>query len=135
MGVTPAECQLLQATFQGVAGGNPITHLVIAKDTEASVVNRRETEDGEEATSHVKRTEKQEIFRLTRMYGEKIVQKLFPGLNPRLPETFEEAGYVEGAMFQAPAQSDKGKGNPMGPNSLEDFVMMTGPSISEPALT
>jgi hypothetical protein len=134
--VTPAECQLLQSQFQSIAGGNPITQLVISKETEASVViSRALAEDSQEIVHRRKRTDKEEILRLTQFYGQKLVSKLFPGLNPKLPETFEEAGFVENAQFQSPAQRDTGNAYPQGPQTLDDFVSITGPQISEPALS
>lgn len=61
------------------------------------------------------RTTQEEVARLRREYnvrgksnqpGSHIVEDLFPGLSPQLPETFEEIGFI---VPEAPAKAEKPK--------------------------
>jgi len=69
-GVTPAEAAVLYALHHGNVGSIPVKDVV--------------------PTDDVKRTDRQEIQRLCGIYQRPKVLALFPGLNPRLPKTFEE---------------------------------------------
>lgn len=85
--VTPAEVQVLTEGFRDAVGGNPISDLVI--------------------TGTVKRSSRKEIERLTREYGSlsikvddrkiSVLSRCFPGMNARLPMSFDEVG-VEGTI-------------------------------------
>lgn len=128
--ITPAEAQLLRYQFEPQAGGNPITHLEIL-DGEAAVIVKRDDEDPNNIAKAKKRKRgnNDEIRRLMGKYENKVIDKLFPGMNPTLPETFEEAGFSEKLAWQVPDQAG-GKTQVQrlkGPASDEDFVFMDVP--------
>lgn len=77
--VTPAEAQVFKKQFGYKVSGsskvtNPITHLDIIP-------------------TEVTRSNADEFERLTRKYGDKVIEVMFPGENPQLPKTFKEAGF------------------------------------------
>lgn len=79
--VSPPEAQVYRKQFGYKTPGtnkttNPISHLeIVEKDA------KRATQD--------------EFDRLCRKFGNKLVEELFPGANPVLPQTFKEAGFDE----------------------------------------
>jgi len=70
-GVTPAQAVILDKLHKGNAGGEVILETVVTGNI---------TGDGE-------------TKRLTRMYGAGPVEKLWPGVVKKLPQTFIEAGF------------------------------------------
>ncbi len=87
--VSPAECQVYRQEFGQKIEGNPVpTNPIIY------------LEITEKAS---KRTVQADFTRLTRKFGSKKIESMFPGANPNLPETFEKAGFVKddkGVLFQ-----------------------------------
>ena len=84
-GVTPSQASVLKEMFEPQVGLPPVEFVEAEKD-----INRSPAE---------------EVARLKLMYKPETVEKLFPGVVPRLPETFEEAGVrkvVAAASIQAP---------------------------------
>lgn len=74
-GVTPAEAVYLTSAHKKLAKGPPLT---IVEESE------------------VERDDDEELRRLRRKYGMGHIEVLFPGVSPRLPESFERA--VEAGM-------------------------------------
>jgi len=78
--ITPSEALLLRAKFGYLIEGetaplNPLTHLALTEDVE--------------------RGNAEEYGRLCHKYGAPVVKELFPGVNPKMPVTFEEVGFEE----------------------------------------
>lgn len=132
--LTPAECQLLKNLYQPLTGSNPITQLEIIKDGEgvparAAVVVSRDSKDPTKVKMRV-RTNSDEMRRLRGKYQETKLEKYFPGMNPSLPETFEECGFEEGLQWQQPEKNANSKQEsirPSGPGTYDDFVFMDAP--------
>lgn len=80
-GVTPAEVMVLRAGHEASAGGNPITDVEIVGDSAL-------TDDAEIARLRVKYNQ----LRVKNEEGRDInvVQRLFPGVGNRVPQTFKE---------------------------------------------
>jgi hypothetical protein len=80
--VTPAEVMALRAGHGPVINGEPVTQVYVVGDAD--------------------RSDKTELSRLTEKYKKllisskgqmvSVVESLFPGVNPSLPQTFKEAG-------------------------------------------
>lgn len=85
--VTPAQAVLLDNIHKARAGGEVILETVLT-----GVI----TGDGE-------------VKRLSRIYGASKVEKLWPGLNKKLPQTFAEAGFpviAQSTVVVKPAPED-----------------------------
>lgn len=91
-GVTPAECVILSHKEHGHhlnAGGFPLSKLEVTGTAKKPVFDENEqvwtvskTED---------RDNRDEMIRLFRKFPKKVVEALFPGAAPQLPQTFAEA--------------------------------------------
>lgn len=101
--ITPAQAQVLQEIHQSNVGTCPVVDLKIIGDAKATVVTGVDSE-GNAVEKVVDRTDRMEVRRLVQEYGVKRVAMMFPGKNPVLPKTFEEAEFQEGASYQAPAK-------------------------------
>lgn len=75
LGVTPAEVLLLRAIHQKKLGRDPITDL--------------------KASGEVKRSGAEEKTRLLQKYKAVVVEKLFPGITPTMPDDFDKAAPSE----------------------------------------
>lgn len=126
--VTPAEAQLLRNQFEAFCGGNPVTLLEIL-DGEAGVIVKRDEENPSDLSKAKirKRSNADEIRRLRGKYTDGIIKALFPGLNPELPATFEEAGFEEGKDWQAVSKGGKNERHLKGPADDSDFAFMAVP--------
>lgn len=134
--LTPAECQLLRAMYESIVRTNPVTNLqlIMGKNDEpaaAAVIVSRASDDLENESKFKlrMRTNADEKRRLVQKYGEKPVNGLFPGLNPNMPATFEEAGFEMGLAWQEPSRASKGKAEPTkrGPSDDDSFIFMDVP--------
>jgi hypothetical protein len=96
-GLTPAEALFLHAIHQGNNGGmtfgENLENNSIKVTGEAKV-----TEQGKER----KRTDNEELRRLSAKYGhlvtkkgESVVKSLWPGMNVQLPQTFKELNFTD----------------------------------------
>lgn len=135
--VTPAECQLLRSMYENICGCNPITLLEVVKGendepAQAAVIVERDQEEPAnlKKARMRKRTSSDEIRRLRGKYTGATIEKFFPGLNPQLPETFEDAGFEEGQGWQTPEKNAGSKSSInrlRGPADDDAFVFMDVP--------
>jgi len=91
-GVTPAECVILAHPEHGHhlnAGGFPLSKLEIT-GTAMKPVFDEENQVWTESKKE-ERSNKDEIIRLRRKFPKKVVEAIFPGAAPQLPQTFDEA--------------------------------------------
>jgi hypothetical protein len=95
-GVTPTEYQLLEAIHKKEAGGKCVLNPVFSADAEEIERNK-----AGEIVKRRPRTNAEEIRRLKGLYhvkarsgapGTHLLDDLYPGLNPELPQTFAEVG-------------------------------------------
>lgn len=96
VGVTPVEALILQRIHNKEAGGKPIQSAVLTGDALTEVRDKA----GNVISSRL-RTNAEEVRRLKAMYpvraksgapGTHIIDDLYPGVNPQLPQTFAELG-------------------------------------------
>lgn len=134
--VTPAEATLLRTMFEGLVRSNPVTLIEIVKGgndepAQAAVIVSRDHEDLNNSKKFKlrPRTNIDEIRRLKNKYDAKFVEKLFPGVNPSLPATFEDAGFEENLSWQEPSKLAKGSihARPRGPQTDDEFIFMDVP--------
>jgi hypothetical protein len=97
-GITPAEAVILNTAYGKMIGGKAVTQLKITGDAEIATAFDEEGKP----TETKPRTNAQEARRLIAKYGEKVVEKLFPGAMSvkKLPETFAEAEVNENEQWQ-----------------------------------
>jgi hypothetical protein len=112
-GVTPAEAMVYVRQFKDLVGRFPLTDISIL-GTAQSV--KSFGEDGKPVLKA--RTDGEEIARLHAMFSKRLLDEMFPGARPKLPETFDEAfpvtAQVEagnpdalGACVDTPGESNK----------------------------
>jgi len=97
VGVTPAEAIILSHKDHGHfnnVGGFPLTSLNIKGEALALVWDSEEGLYTE--VKGKKRSDSDEIGRLSRTYGKKKVEACFPGASPKLPQTFAEVAEIAG---------------------------------------
>lgn len=114
-GVTPAEAALLRKLHLKTVGGNCVTQLEILEGQVALIVTER-NEDTNEVLKTRPRTSRDELQRLRGRYSSKLVESLWPGENPTLPETFKEVGFEPGLQFQQESKVEIGQ-----PNKTQGF--------------
>lgn len=130
--LTPAEAQLIKSLYEPIVGGNPITHLEVIRDKEetpvqaAVIVSRDPDDPANQAKWKVrKRTPADEIRRLRSKYVGQAIEKFFPGMNPNMPETFEDAGFEENQAWQAPSKKqDSAVQRLKGPSDDDQFTFI-----------
>ena len=84
--ITPAEAQILVASFKNAAGKFPLEDLEITGTAQSvGSVN------AEGKVAFKPRTDAEEKARLKRLYDVKFVEKMFPGANAKMPVTFADA--------------------------------------------
>lgn len=118
--VTPPQCQVYRRLFGKKVPGqskptNPITHLAITGECDSE----------------------NEFNRLSNMFGEKLINEVFPGENPNFPLTFAKAGFEEteqpepnsGKKHDIPELQDLPKGDEG--KDMEDGGGVEHPSIKE----
>ena len=96
-GVTPAEVVILSHKEYGHfnnVGGFPLTELT--QKGEALSLSWNTEEGIFTEVKGKKRTDAEEISRLSRTYGKKKVEACFPGASPKLPQTFAEVAEIAG---------------------------------------
>jgi len=118
--ITPAEAQVLQEMHNMNVGSDCIIDL---KASGKAQVRELDPKD-DEKTILRDRTPLEEVSRLKRIYNAKFVEKLFPGRNPTVPETFKEAGIQEGLAFQSTGKAPERPANRSFPSeNREDYVV------------
>jgi hypothetical protein len=96
-GVTPAEVVILSHKDHGHfnnVGGFPLTALDVKG--EALALSWSSEEGLFTEVKGKKRSDSEEIQRLSRTYGKKKVEACFPGASPKLPQTFAEVAEIAG---------------------------------------
>lgn len=95
--VTPAEHLLIVAEHHANAGGKPVVSVKETGDT-TKVEVEEEKDDGKGGKVKVKvtktvpaRTAADEVTRLSGRYAANKINFLFPGADPKMPTTFDEA--------------------------------------------
>lgn len=108
MAVTPAEVVILSHKEHGHfnnVGGFPLTELKVLGDAPALSWN---TEEGIfTEVKGKKRSDSEEVTRLSRTYGKKKVEACFPGVSPKLPQTFAEVAEVAGPTCVVKVEESK----------------------------
>jgi hypothetical protein len=104
--ITPAEAQVLRRMFEPLCGTNPICDLKVT----GKALTSEHTGQGEDAEVESRdRTPEEEIMRLRGMYDSRLIEKMFPGENPNLPETFAKARIPVGQGWQQPVKAPESK--------------------------
>jgi hypothetical protein len=106
--VTPAEVVILSHKDHGHfnnVGGFPLTVLDIKGEALALAWNVEEGIYTE--VKGKKRSDAEEIARLSRTYGKKKVEACFPGASPKLPQTFAEVAEIAGPTCAAKVEDLK----------------------------
>jgi hypothetical protein len=108
-GVTPAQAAVLKEMFEPQVSLPPVEFVEYEKD--------------------INRSPADEVHRLKTMYKPETVEKLFPGVVPRLPETFEEAG-VRKVVAAATSSQPVNVPSPQTPASQPSLTAKVGTAPS-----
>jgi hypothetical protein len=152
--ITPAELVLLATEHMVNVKKYPITDLKVLPNREAASLDQQATffepEDEEVLTKEKKvgelkskptfrkRSDQDEMVRLTKKYGQKKVESLWPGASPSLPQTFVEAEkIVNSRKATAPALVDVTTSEATVPSTLGKDPgpppLVTNPPATPPA--